>query len=1187
MNQSTLKTFAQNARRKLRELVGNRLDYVINTDTAELRQQAIQVNELRTAIKTEGRDPLIERVAYTWFNRLAALRFMDTNGYHPFGARVLTPATANETLPELLQQARAGALDPELADLPISKSPDRPLSTAISDLLAGRIGVNHPEAHVYRFLLVGVCNYYHRLMPFMFEKIGDATELLLPEDLLTEHSIVHDFRTELVDDDCRDVEVIGWLYQYYISERKDAVMARNAAVPREDIPAVTQLFTPHWIVRYLVENSLGRLWLLNRPQSRLRDKMPYYIEGEAETDFLKIAKPEEIRLLDPAEGSGHMLTYAFDLLYAIYEEEGYDAPEIPSLILKHNLYGVDICDRAAALAAFALTMKARSKDNRFFRRVVQPNVISLQDARFEDDELGRYFNAIGVQPSTLHPEFLKLLNQFEDAKNFGSLIQPCLGDSEIVNLKSAIAARVSAQTQLELTLYQTHAKILQSLDQAEYLCQRYHVVVTNPPYMGNKGLNAQLKICIEEQFSDFKTDLFAVFVVRSMSLAYSHGYLGFMCPFVWMFISSYEVLRRTILKSTTLTSLIQLEYSGFDGATVPICTFTITNCNLPNYRGGFIKLSEFRGSQNQAPKTLEAISNPNCGWFFRVLAKDFGRIPGVPIAFWVSERVRKVFQEGTTFEQMAAPRQGLGTTDNARFTRFWSEVSFSKIGFKCRNSTEALQSQKKWFAYNKGGGFQKWFGNEFEVVNWEKDGEEIRQALVGKNPNIPRSEKLYFKSGITWGLITSAAFSARWVDCGALFDVGGSMAFPNEMYQFALLGLLNSKLSALFLKSLNPTLNFQVGDLKRIPILNLDAICEPCGQIVRAVVQSTEADWHNFETSWDFCDLPLLRNHEVGIMKNEGGKENIVIKGRTLGESWAKWKSYCDAAIRRMQELETENNRLFIEAYGLQDELKPEVPENQITLALADAKKDMAAFLSYAVGCMMGRYSLDSLGLILADAGATVQDYLAKVPNPTFQPDSDGIIPVLDGEWFTDDIVGRFREFLRVTFGEETFAENIAFIEQSLGKDLRKYFAREFYKNHISNERAFGYKKRPIYWMFSSPEGSFQALVYLHRYKPDTLNLLLNDYVREFIHKLEERQRQCTAINLNEAARPTDRTKAVKELSKIDKMLKELRVWERDVLLPLAQQRIAIDLDDGVKVNYLKFKGAVVNIPGLDKGDEE
>ena len=1158
MNQSALKTFAQETRRKLRDLIGARLDFVLSADTAELRQQAAQVNELRAALKNEGRDQLIERVAYTWFNRLAALRFMDANGYHPFGARVITPATANETLPELLQQTRAGVLDADFkSQIANSKTFD--------DILAGRIPVENVEAHIYRLLLVAACNYYHQLMPFMFERIGDATELLLPVDLLTQHSIVADFRENLTDEDCRNEEVLGWFYQYYISEKKDEVMGRNAAVPKQDIPAVTQLFTPHWIVRYLVENSLGRLWLLNRPHSKLRDKMPYYIEGEAEKDFLNITKPEEIRLLDPAGGSGHMLTYAFDLLYAIYEEEGYDAPEIPGLILRHNLFGVDICDRAVALATFALCMKARAKDNRFFKRMVQPHLISLQEIRFDEGELSAYFKAIGLQPSAIHSDLTKLLYQFEETKNFGALIQPCLCETEILAAREKLSILNSEIVARDLTVTPTHAKVLCVLEQSEYLSQRYHIVVENPPYMGSGKLNGRLKIFIEEKYKDYKSDLFSAFIVRSKSLCMTRGYLGFMTPFVWMFIGSYEPLRRQILSTSTITSLVQLEYSGFDGATVPICTFSLFNAVAPALKAGYVRLTEFRGAKNQGPKTLEAIANHNCGWFYRASSNDLLQIPGAPIAYWVSQAVRNAFRNNRKLTEVAEPRKGMVTADNPRFIRLWWETTFSGIEFGCKSRAEAKASLCKWFPYQKGGEYRKWYGNLEAVVNWQDDGRELlnMKSEGYKVGSTNHNLDYIFQPAIVWTKITSALPSFRKSGPGFLFDDAAGLCAVNESDYFdSLLGLLCSECVVSFLKATNPTMNLQPGNLAALPVVAVD-----CSSVVGRAVDVTRADWDNFEISWDFCNLPVLR---------------AGLKGSTLAESWQSWKAQCGAAIRRMQELETENNRLFIAAYGLQDELKPEVPEDQITLARADARKDMAAFLSYAVACMMGRYSLDQPGLVLADAGATAQDYLAKIPKPTFAPDADGIIPVLDGEWFTDDIVGRFREFLRVTFGDATLAENLAFIEASLGKELPKYFARDFYKDHLKT-----YKKRPIYWMFSSPEGSFQAVIYLHRYTRDTVNLLLNDYVREFIGKLEEKHRQQTIVTLNESARPGDRTKAAKEISKIDKILKEIRAWERDVLLPLAQQRLEIDLDDGVKVNYLKFKGAVVNIPGLDKGEDE
>ena len=1122
------------------------------------------------------------------------------------------------------------------AALPLSPSSPRPLSDAIADLLSGRIPVPHPEAQVFKLLLVAACNYYHRLMPFLFEQIGDATELLVPEDLLTEHSIVADFRANLTDEDCQNEEVLGWFYQYYISERKDEVMARNAAVPKQDIPAVTQLFTPHWIVRYLVENSLGRLWLLNRPHSKLREKMPYYIddsesgERDGETgrqgdelpglkvsesqspmvsdspshnvsqseclnvaDFIRVSRPEEIKLLDPACGSGHMLTYAFDLLYAIYEEEGYDAPEIPGLILRHNLYGVDICDRAVALAAFALCMKARAMDNRFFRRVVQPQLISLQEIRFEEGELSAYFKALGAQPSTFHPELAKLLYQFEEAKNFGSLIQPCLNESEILGVRKKLSALNAQLSTRDLTVALTHAKFLSVLQQTEFLCERYHVIITNPPYMGSKFHNRRLKDFLTKTFPNEQQDTYTCFISRCQQLVLHGGTYALITLPSWMALPTFSDFRISLFRDSTLVSLND-NGRGVWGPDYGSVAFVLVRSHLARYPTKFARLFTRRGEVNRNEEIEQSFTQKH---WMEIPKEDLAQIPGMPLAYWTSPKIRQAFSTYPALSSIGDAKNGMTTGENQKFLRFWFEVPSSRLEFTREPGILPPNAQKPWVPYSKGGEFRKWFGNSELVLRWGRNGEHLQ---ANRPKTIIRNPQYYFREAITWSLTSMLGFGARYRNPGFTFDVNGMSLFVETKIQAYVLAFLNSCLARDFLEILNPTIAFQAGDIGRLPLLADVAGVEANS---RSCLASAKQDWDNFESSWDFRDLPLLRPD---------------LKGATLAASWQNWKAECDAAIRRMQELETENNRLFIAAYGLQDELKPEVPEDQITLARADARKDMAAFLSYAVGCMMGRYSLDQPGLILADAGATfeimrdegggmkelrvVKDgepWKSFIIHPSsFIPDQDGILPVLDGEWFTDDIVARFREFLRVTFGEDTLAENLAFIEASLGKvdaktgktkptDLRTYFVRDFYKNHISNERAFGYKKRPIYWMFSSPEGSFQALIYLHRYTRDTVNLLLNDYVREFIGKLEEKHRQLTAVTLNESARPGDRTKALKDLGKIDKMLKELRVWERDVLLPLAQQRIELDLDDGVKVNYLKFKGAVVNIPGLDKGEEE
>ncbi|QPN69987.1 BREX-1 system adenine-specific DNA-methyltransferase PglX [Synechococcus sp. CBW1108] len=1081
------------------------------------------------------------------------------------------PGAESETQPELLKLMRAGsmpaALKGDTNESRLHGLLDGQIQTAI-------LGAD-PQGEVYRELVLATCRFYHELLPNLFEGLDDASELLLPDDLLSEGSIAGGFRREISDDDCQDVEILGWLYQFYIAEKKDEVMARKKAVPTEDIPAVTQLFTPHWIVRYLVENSLGRLWLLNRPGSRLREHMPYYIEGEAETDFLTINKPEEIKILDPACGSGHMLTYAFDLLTLIYEEEGYAPSEIPGLILQQNLHGLEICPRATQLAELALVFKAREKSRRFFQpeQLFRPSIVELRNVRFDGDELDEYIEALDLG-ELFDQNLFKLLHQFEEAKNFGSLIKPCLDERRIAAACRAIEAKDLAG---QMLLRETHLKVLRVLEQAEALTKRYHIVVANPPYMGAKSFTGTLKLYLAENFAEFKADLFSAFIARSQSLALRHGYLGFMSPFVWMFIGTYEALRQELLGKCTITSLVQLEYSGFDGATVPICTFTLKNAKEIGFSGAYIRLSDFRGADQQAPRTLEAIHNPSCGWFYRASSERFKVIPGQPIAYWLPQKAIDAYARGESLGDNCHGQPGLQTNNNALFVRNWSEVSLGRIGFGFPSSECAREAQMRWYPYLKGGDFRKWYGNQAQVVDWEDDGRRIKRYVTEKYPYlngnidyVVKDRGLYFKKLISYTKITSAEFGARAASEGFLFDVAGSSVFPEVGDYELVLGFLCSTLTRLFSKAQNPTLNIQSSDIARLPLCR-SLLLESKHQIkdlVGEAISLSRTDWDNFETSWDFRDQPLLRPG---------------LKGLELKVSWRNWEAQSTAAIHRMQQLETENNQLFISAYGLDGELQPEVPEEQITLARADAHTDVAAFLSYAVGCMMGRYSLDQPGLILADSRNSQAEQLAayddKVCKPLsevqFKPDSDGIIPVLDGEWFEDDIVARTREFLTVTFPGSSVGENLRFIEESLGKDIRKYFCSEFYKDHLQT-----YKKRPIYWLVQSPKKGFSCLIYLHRYTKDTLNQVLNNYFRPYLQKLEAPLAQLGLDQLNDSLPTRERTAARKEAEKITKVLKECQAWEQDALLPLAQQRIELDLDDGVKVNYLKLQDVLAPIPG-------
>jgi recombinational DNA repair protein RecR len=1185
MNTSALKTFAPAVRRQLMEAVTRKLDFVLHAQTPDYRSTfAPQVKALRMLAQTD-RAGLIERVAYTWFNRLAALRFMDAKGWHPFRARVLTAASTEETQPELLKLTRTGALPEELRR---HTDPAR-----LNDLLDGRIPSPDAQGEVYRHLVLAACRFYNALLPSLFEKLDDETELLLPDDLLTEHSVVHDFRTEITDDDCAEVELLGWLYQFYISERKDQVMARKSAVPTEDIPAVTQLFTPHWIVRYLAENSLGRLWLLNRPGSKLREHMPYYIEGEPETDFLKIAKPEEIKLVDPASGSGHMLTYAFDLLCRIYEEEGYAPSDIPALILRHNLYGLEICARAAQLSQLALVFKAREKSRRFFQpeQMVQPKIIELRDVRFEKEELADYFKAIGGDPlppsrdpASLIPDassFEKLLYQFEEAKNFGSLIQPCLTEQEIQRARSEIVKRQSKIANGDLMVASTHHKVLRVLEQAEALTQRYHVVVANPPYMGLGGMNPSLKAFMANQWPCGKSDLFAGFIERSLTLCTPSGFIAMITMQSWLFLESFLLLRKKLLQASFVENLVQIGFNSFPTLNSKIAqaaAFTLLNRSPRGHKSIFLNLNDAPQSSDKNRVFCDKIA---ANKFTAVDTRLIQSIPGMPLSVTLTENITRAFSAGKLLSDDITLRVGLSTSDSERFLRRWFEVGLQPTGFEHRSVEEAAKSCHKWFPFNKGGLFRRWYGNHEHVINYKDNGAELKHWLVN-NPNDPsttswaryiRSSDYYFSPAFTWSKVSSSNFCVRVSWGGFIFSDASNGGFPDIGSIPFYAGLLNSAVANRFLEVLSPTLNFKTGDVGRIPIVRLTAKAEFVAKVTALAQDSIEiarSDWDNFEASWDFRDHPLLRPG---------------IKFQSLEKSWEQLSKVWNSNIARMRELETENNRLFITAYGLDDELQPEVPEDQITLARPDARKDMAAFLSYAVGCMMGRYSLDKPGLILANAGDSLREFLDKVGRPqdqlTFAPDEDGIIPVLDGEWFEDDIVARTREFLRVTFGDATLRENIRFIEESLGRELRTYFLADFYKDHLQT-----YKKRPIYWMVQSPQKGFQCLIYLHRYTKDTMNLVLNRYLRDYQAKLRNRLAHLTGAQAA-ATTAREKTEARKEADKLTKILHECAEWERQTMLPLAQARIELDLDDGVKTNYLKLGEALAPIAGLAAKEED
>jgi len=1165
MNLNKLEKFANQTRKKLLGIVSSKLEYVLEADSAELREKSRQVRELKKELAGKGKESLIEEVAYTWFNRFIALRFMDARGYTE--TKTVSPLPGH-TQPEILEVFKGGYCP---RDLPVDKN-------RLFRLLDGSIPARDPQNEVYRFLLLGFCNAWHEQMPFMFQKLQDYTELLMPDDLLSEHSILAEMNENISDDDCKDVEIIGWMYQFYVSEKHDAVIKAKKKIPPEDIPAATELFTPHWIVRYILENTLGRLWMLNRPESKLTEMMEYYIKpGEKETDFLKVANPEEITICDPACGSGHMLTYAFDLLVRIYEEEGYDRSDIAKLILEKNLYGMEIDQRAAALAAFALTMKARAYDGKFFRNgLIQPNILCLEKVSFEEEELKTYKEALGEDLYT--PELEETLLSFGNIDSIGSLLKPALLSPEYYLEKLG-----KKDFQNNWILKATHDKVLSVLRQTCYLSQKYHCVVANPPYMGNKHMNDVLKEFAKKYFPRSKSDLFAMFIERNTEYTLQKGLVGMITMQSWMFLSSFEKLRERLLDKTTILSMAHLGPRAFDtisGEVVSTTMFVLENIEKPEMKGIYLRLVESKNEkkkkqtfQNNRPSADNTIPE-KC---YRASATDFKKIPGSPIAYWVTKKLLTCFSKGRPLGQISSPRQGLASSDNQRFLRFWHEVTISRIKFDSTNHNEAKFSQAKWFPHNKGGNFRRWYGNKEYVINWENEGQELLEfaRILYRSPTRTiKNIRYYFKESITWSSFSGRALALRYTPPGFLFDTKGQCIFiEDDDLRLLMLGFLNSKPAYEFMKFLAPTLDFNSGVIAKVPYIG---ISKTFAREIKKMLLVAKFDWDSYETSWDFSTSPLLDRE---------------LRQSTLEATYKELRSRLQDMTLEMRRLEEENNRIFIDAYELQDELTPDVPLEEITLTCnpryryGNKKTDeeleallladtMREFISYAVGCLFGRYSLDKPGLVLANQGETVKDYIEKVGLPkdgiTFLPDEDNVLPLTEGEYFTDDVVTKFKRFLRVTFGEEHYEQNLAFIEKALGKDIRKYFLSEFYPHHVRM-----YKKRPIYWLFSSPRRTFNALVYLHRYNPDTVNTVLNDYLRQFIKKLEAEKNTLETRKVSKGLSARDSAQIEKDLDRIKRQLRELTEYERNILYPLAAKRLEIDLDDGVKVNYAKFGDAL------------
>lgn len=1146
MDSNKIKNLAFGARDVLRAEVAARIDAVLEPDSAERLDRPDKTRQLEAAISDKGMDAVVESTAYTWFNRLCALRFMDAKGYTP--VPVVTPRPG-ATQPAILADAAQGVFDPDFGF-------SRLVRDRVQSVLAGGSGsgANRTEA-AYGELLVAVCDRYAQAMPYLFGEAA-ASSLVMPQGLLAEDSILSRIVEDMDDEECETIEVLGWLYQFYVAERKTEYNDSGRKATASDIAPATQLFTPDWIVKYLVENSLGRLWMLNNPGSALVDKMDYYIAPEGETeDFIKVCSPEELTLCDPACGSGHILVYAFDLLFEIYQEEGYFPEDIPALILQNNLFGMEIDGRAAEIAKFALEMKALEKDPAFFEKKTDANVTVLEPVAFEPGALA---GAGAIASAT------ELLDAFEHMTEVGSLYVPAPGDMAAVD--NAIAS-FSEDDLLGMDMLRK-LRTMQGMLKA--LSRRVDCVVANPPYLGSGHFNSYMSAWIKEKYSDEKGDLCTCFIRRGFSLAKDQGYSSMVTMHAWMFLGSFEKMRNRILLNKTIAVMAHLGARAFvqiGGEVVQVVASIIWN-NRSNVNGDYIRLVEFNSSAKKQAALKEAINDSACHWRYRVNQNDYASIPGLPIAYWASSSVLHSWRALPLLAESIRPCKGLDTGDNSLLLRLWWEPSSDLVFIKAKSSEEALQSGATWFPCNKGGAFRRWYGNRNHLVNWKNDGKKLKSL---PNSNI-RNERYYFREGITWGTIGSE-LSMRFSPVGSIFESKGSVCFSSDQNSLLdCMAFANSTTATAFLNILSPTLDFHEGPFGRLPYrpqLSSEQIAA-----VKRCVSICKEDWDAFETSWDFewhSLAPSARERAEQLtygMNSDARSASVSL----ISERFGRWSAECDNRFNELKSNEEELNRIFARVYSMEGEVPIEVPDDKVSVRRANLVRDVKSLVSYGVGCIMGRYSTFAPGLILADAQQTKDDFRAKVPNAGFLPDEDAILPVLDGEWFGDDIVAQFRKWLEVTYGAETLDENVRFIEEALGKDLRKYFVKDFYKDHCATYQVTGSGKRPIYWMFASPKGSFQALVYMHRYTPSTVGQILTKYLREYIEKVNAKIGQ-----LDQSDRAADNRQA----DKYRAVVRELTAWERTVIYPLANERVDIDLDDGVKVNYNKFPHALVKVTGL------
>ena len=1145
MNKNKIQKFAIWARRELISRATQRAYlYGVREDGIEPESASMDGRLLTTAeiserralvhqVNEKGFEQVMEEVAYTWFNRFCALRFMEVNEYLP--VRVFTDEE-NNFRPQILTEAVNLEMD-----------------TVDAEKVYEMLDADRKE-DLYKYLLVCQCNELNKSLPRMFQTINDYTELLFPDNLLREGSVIEQMVSMIDEEDWKDaIQIVGWLYQYYNSEPKDKVFAdlkKNIKITKNTIPAATQLFTPDWIVRYMVENSLGRLWLEGHPNDDLRSEWKYYLdeaeqtpEGQAQLEKIRAEyrklEPQDIKVIDPCMGSGHILAYMFDILMQIYLDYGYTKREAVRSILENNLYGLDIDDRAGQLAYFAVMMKAQSYDRGFLRRTDNPtpHVFAIQESnhihRRHLDFMGGSMDELSK--NNAKNQLTSLLDTMTDAKEYGSILNVETCDWTLLRRFVTDTTNEEEQYTLETTgIEETSKALLRLISIGETMAQKYDAVVTNPPYMGASNMNQKLNEFIKNNYTDYKSDFFSAFVIHASQMTKQSGYCGFFTPYVWMFIQSYEKMRNYLYNQATIETLIQFEYSAFEEATVPVCTFVFQNRHIQK-KGCYLRLVDFRGGMEiQRQKTLEAIENHDCGFYYEQSTDNFSKIPGSPVAYWISDFLFKDYDKGIQLGNIFDVKKGMTTADNNRFLRFWFEV-------------DKRQLNKKWYKTHKGGEFRKWYGNDENVVNWQDDGRELK-AFSG---SVIRNEDYYFHRCITWNDISSSRTGFRYIAGNSISNASGPSVYDNSDRLLYSLGLCNSKVVEYIFALTCPTIHFEVGRVAELPVL---IECEKTViELVESCISLSQKDWDAFETSWDFQHHPLLR------------------KVPTIAEAFTQWQTECDNRFNQLKANEEELNRIFIDIYGLQEELTPEVEDKDVTVRKADLGRDIRSLISYAVGCMFGRYSLDEPGLIYAGGEWDASKY------KTFPADKDNIIPICDDAYFEDDMANRFEKWVETVFGAATLEENLQFIADALGgrgdarEVIRNYFINDFYADHLKV-----YQKRPIYWLFDSgKKNGFKALIYMHRYDQDTLARLRTDYV----HEQQERYR--TAIDQIErnlvSADGSKRVKLNKQLAKIKAQLEEASAFEEKVT-HLADQRIAIDLDDGVKHNYALFQAVLAKI---------